>query len=65
MEEGQRSEVSEVSEVSQANELPRAVFRSSPEDFVVEEIPAYTASGKGEHLFITVRKTRLKRWTGT
>jgi tRNA pseudouridine13 synthase len=40
-------------------ELPRAVFRSSPEDFVVEEIPAYTASGKGEHLFITFRKTGL------
>lgn len=38
---------------------PRAVIRSSPEDFVVEEIPAYTASGEGEHLFVTIRKRGL------
>lgn len=37
--------------------LPRAVFRSSPEDFIVDEIPAYSPSGKGEHLFITIKKT--------
>ena len=40
--------------------LPRAQFRCSPEDFVVDEIPAYSPSGKGEHLFVTVRKTS---WT--
>jgi tRNA pseudouridine13 synthase len=32
------------------------VIRRAPEDFVVEEIPAYTASGRGEHLFVTFRK---------
>jgi len=41
------------------SELPEAVIRSSPEDFVVEELPAYPASGKGEHLFITFRKRGL------
>lgn len=40
-------------------ELPEAVIRRSPEDFVVEELPAYSASGKGEHLFITFRKRGL------
>jgi tRNA pseudouridine13 synthase len=33
-----------------------AVIRSSPEDFVVEEIPAYAPGGRGEHLFVTFRK---------
>lgn len=37
--------------------LPRAVFRCSPEDFIVDEIPAYTPCGRGEHLFVTFRKT--------
>lgn len=37
--------------------LPRAHFRSAPEDFIVDEIPAYSPSGKGEHLFVTIRKT--------
>ena len=41
------------------SELPEAVIRSTPEDFVVEELPAYAASGKGEHLFITFRKRGL------
>ncbi|APR79760.1 tRNA pseudouridine 13 synthase [Minicystis rosea] len=36
-----------------------AVIRRSPEDFVVDEIPAYTPSGRGEHLFITFRKRGL------
>lgn len=39
--------------------LPTGVIRRAPEDFVVEEIPAYTASGRGEHVFVTFRKTRL------
>ncbi|MGK4004277.1 tRNA pseudouridine(13) synthase TruD [Sorangium sp. So ce1036] len=38
-------------------DLPAAVIRSSPADFVVEEIPAYTPSGRGEHVFVTFRKT--------
>jgi tRNA pseudouridine13 synthase len=39
--------------------LPRALFRCSPEDFLVEELPAYAPSGRGEHLFVTFRKTGL------
>lgn len=39
--------------------LPRAIFRSRPEDFVVDELPAYRPSGRGEHLFVTFRKTGL------
>ncbi|WP_438021318.1 tRNA pseudouridine(13) synthase TruD [Sorangium sp. So ce315] len=38
-------------------DLPAAVLRSSPADFVVEEIPAYAPSGRGEHVFVTFRKT--------
>jgi tRNA pseudouridine13 synthase len=41
------------------SELPEATIRRSPEDFVVEELPAYAASGKGEHLFVTFRKRGL------
>lgn len=37
--------------------LPTATIRTTPDDFIVDEIPAYPASGKGEHLFITLRKT--------
>jgi tRNA pseudouridine13 synthase len=35
---------------------PRAVLRRSPEDFVVDEIPAYEPSGQGEHLYVRIRK---------
>ncbi|UQA58721.1 tRNA pseudouridine(13) synthase TruD [Polyangium aurulentum] len=42
---------------SELRELPLATIRRTPEDFVVEEIPAYAPSGKGEHLFVTLRKT--------
>ena len=31
--------------------------RIVPEDFAVEELPLYPASGKGEHLYLTVEKT--------
>lgn len=34
----------------------RARMRSVPEDFIVEEIDAFPASGAGEHLLLTVRK---------
>lgn len=30
-----------------------------PEDFVVDEVPAYAPSGEGEHWFVRVRKRRL------
>lgn len=35
---------------------PRAVIRRSPDDFVVDELPAYEACGEGEHLFVRIRK---------
>jgi tRNA pseudouridine13 synthase len=34
-------------------------LKHQPEDFVVEEIPAYDASGEGEHLFLWVEKRDL------
>jgi tRNA pseudouridine13 synthase len=33
-----------------------ATIKASPEDFVVEEIPAYAPKGSGEHLFVTFKK---------
>ncbi len=36
--------------------LPSARFKDNPEDFVVEEIPAYPPSGAGEHVLIVFRK---------
>lgn len=39
--------------------LATGVIRRTPEDFVVEEIPAYTPAGRGEHLYITFRKRGL------
>ena len=32
------------------------LLKAVPEDFVVEEIPAYAATGEGGHLFLTVEK---------
>ena len=34
-------------------------LRASPEDFEVEESPAYLPSGQGEHLFLWVEKVGL------
>ena len=33
-----------------------ATFKSTPEDFLVDEIPAYAPSGEGDHLFVRFRK---------
>lgn len=50
-----------------------AVIRSTPEDFFVEEIAAFEASGEGEHLLLTIEKRgmntaavaqRLAEWAG-
>lgn len=50
-----------------------AVIRSTPEDFFVEEIDGFDASGSGEHLLLTVEKRglntaeaarRIARWAG-
>jgi tRNA pseudouridine13 synthase len=40
-------------------DLIEAVIRRAPEDFVVEEIPAYPPSGRGEHLHLTFTKRGL------
>lgn len=51
----------------------QALFRSSPEDFLVEEIDAFAASGAGEHLLLTIEKRgmntafaaqQIARWAG-
>lgn len=36
-----------------------ARFRVSPEDFFVEELPAFVPSGEGEHLLLTIEKRGL------
>src|SRR5436305_7026149 len=36
---------------------PRVRIKDRPEDFVVEELPAYEPSGEGEHLFVRFTKT--------
>jgi tRNA pseudouridine13 synthase len=40
-----------------STELPRARIKTRPEDFVVEELPAYLPSGVGEHVFVRFTKT--------
>lgn len=35
------------------------LFKSQPEDFVVEEIPLYSPCGKGEHLYLFIEKTDI------
>jgi len=42
-------------------EVPAAggVLRRAPEDFMVEEVPAYLPCGEGEHLYLHVRKRGL------
>ena len=50
-----------------------ARIRATPEDFFVEELPAFAASGAGEHLLLTIEKRgmntafaarRLAEWAG-
>jgi tRNA pseudouridine13 synthase len=50
-----------------------ARMRATPEDFVVEELPGFDASGTGEHLLLTVEKRgmntafaarRIAQWAG-
>jgi len=35
------------------------VLRTQPEDFVVDEVPAYPTSGAGEHVFVRIQKRGL------
>ena len=61
--------------------LPRALghpvmtarMRATPDDFVVEEVPGFEASGSGEHLLLTIEKRgmntafaarRIAQWAG-
>ncbi|HRA88058.1 MAG TPA: tRNA pseudouridine(13) synthase TruD [Planctomycetaceae bacterium] len=39
--------------------IPECVIRSTPEDFQVDEIPAYAPSGKGEHAYLWIEKRGL------
>lgn len=39
--------------------LPRGRIKTTPEDFIVEEIPAYEPSGVGTHLFLKIEKRGL------
>ncbi len=39
--------------------LPKGVIKCRPEDFVVDEIPAYAPSGEGPHLYVHLKKTNL------
>jgi len=39
--------------------LPRAIFKQSPEDFVVDEVDAYPAVGDGPHVLVRIRKRAL------
>jgi tRNA pseudouridine13 synthase len=39
--------------------LPPARIKEVPEDFVVEELPAYAPSGAGSHVFVRVTKTNV------
>ncbi|MGX9719689.1 tRNA pseudouridine(13) synthase TruD [Stenotrophomonas acidaminiphila] len=50
-----------------------ALMRSTPEDFQVDELPAFEASGEGEHLLLDIRKRgantvavarQLAQWAG-
>lgn len=53
--------------------LLKAAMRSVPEDFQVDELPAFEATGEGEHLLLDIRKRgantvaiakRLAQWAG-
>jgi tRNA pseudouridine13 synthase len=39
--------------------LPRGRIKEGPEDFVVDELPAYEPEGKGDHLFVRFTKRGL------
>src|ERR1700677_2742939 len=39
--------------------LPRGVIKSTPDDFVVEELPLYAPSGEGDHLYLRFTKRNL------
>lgn len=42
-----------------ADDRPTATIRHTPEDFVVDELPAYDPAGTGDHAFLHLRKRGL------
>src|SRR5687768_9010651 len=48
-----------------SDDKPRATIRATPEDFLVEELPAYEPSGAGEHLYVRLRKRGLTTMQAT
>lgn len=40
-------------------EQPRGKIKTTPLDFIVDEIPAYEPSGEGTHVFVRFKKTNL------
>jgi tRNA pseudouridine13 synthase len=53
--------LSQVTQLLSCEHLPGTGGRigPEPEDFVVEEVPAYEPSGEGEHLYLLVQKRQL------
>ena len=45
--------------LSTPHQRPEGILKSIPEDFIVEEIPAYTASGDGDFLYFLLEKTGM------
>ena len=41
------------------SDLPRGRIRTTLDDFIVEEIPAYAPSGAGEHVFVRFTKRNV------
>jgi tRNA pseudouridine13 synthase len=44
---------------SRVTPLPKGTIKRTPEDFVVEEIPAYEPCGEGDHLYVRFTKRGL------
>jgi len=42
-----------------ADDRPNATIRHTPEDFVVDELPAYAPTGAGDHVFLHLKKRGL------
>jgi tRNA pseudouridine13 synthase len=40
-------------------DLPQGTIKHRPDDFVVDEIPAYEPSGEGSHLYVRISKTNV------
>ncbi len=38
---------------------PQGLFRHMPEDFIVDEVPAYVPEGQGDHVFVKIEKRDL------